>query len=137
MGGGLYTITFPGNGWCVVHDTDHRGAMRRCPHMRKTGVFMATLVQQAWQQLDDQVDEIVNLTHRLGSEPATLRGVIDTGDLVQQIAVAKAKARGKAEILFLFMEPHYASVDAIAEESSRRKHYRDTGQPYISPGLSA
>lgn len=135
----LYRITWPDSGWCSVHSKDHRGA-RRCPDVNKVGTFMATLIQQIWVQLDDEVDRIVALTQQAAAAqdgPRTPTAVVDADDLYRAVDIAKAKARGKAEALFVLMAPVYETVDAIAEESSRRKHYRDAGQPYVSPGLSA
>lgn len=136
----LYRITWPGSGWCSSHSKDHRGALR-CPDVNNEGVFMATLIQQIWQQLDDEVDQIVELSRRhaeaQAANPRTPTSVVDASDLFHEVSIAKARARGKAECLFLLMSPVYPTVDAIAEESSRRKHYRDAGQPYVSPGLSS
>lgn len=85
---------------------------------------MATLVEKAWAQLDAEVDQI-----------AAEAAKAPTAESEAHIALLKARARGKAEILFLFMSPHFNSVDEIAVEAARRKQYRDAGAEYTSPGM--
>jgi len=79
----------------------------------------------AWRQLDETVDQIV----ALGVAGATPEQQYDLDQL-------KAAARGKAEILALFMTPHFADADAISAEAARRYTARVTGDAdYKTAGL--
>lgn len=121
-------------GWCSAHGRDHR--LERCVDINEEGVFMATLVEKAWAQLDAEMDAIAALDAELReSQEGISLGPQETRVVLETLTHTKARARGKAEILLLFMAPHYASVDEIATEASRRKWHRDQGLDYTSPGM--
>jgi hypothetical protein len=87
----------------------------------------------AWRQLDETVDQIVAQQQAVKALDPTKPDLTDTVDVLIQL---KAAARGKAEILALFMAPHFADADAISAEAARRYTARVTGDAdYKTAGL--
>ena len=96
----------------------------KCPRRGPTVTTGKSLIHKAWEQLDAEVDELM----RLGGQPTTT-------DVLDQIIEKKARARGKAEILALFMTPHFATADQIADEAGRRYGLRAAGKHVDTPGV--
>lgn len=130
----------------------------RCPSMRHRAMFETqdeavlaeihhrckeddvTLVEQAWAQLDAQVDEIMTLAPQVEAEKDIYGAGLDYGAGQRRAAldVAKARARGKAEILALFMAPHFTTADEISQEAGNRYQARQTGNTtYTTKGLGS
>jgi hypothetical protein len=86
-----------------------------------------TIIEQAWTQLDTEVDEIMALTTKVG------RG---EHDFEYDLAFAKAAARGKAEILALLTTPFFTTADEISAEAGRRYQARQAGVDPQTPGIS-
>lgn len=93
-------------------------------------------LDEAWRQLDAEVDQIVNVADALNTE-----GDIDgaqTGTLVE----LKARARGKAEILAVFMTLYGArgydeeafewTADEVSTEAGKRRAMRTRGREYFT-----
>ena len=93
-------------------------------------------LDEAWRQLDAEVDQIVNVADALKTE-----GDIDgaqTGTLVE----LKARARGKAEILAVFMTLYGArgydeaafewTADDVSTEAGKRRAMRTRGREYFT-----
>lgn len=93
-------------------------------------------LDEAWRQLDAEVDQIVNVADALKTE-----GDIDgaqTGTLVE----LKARARGKAEILAVFMTLYGArghdeaafewTADEVSTEAGKRRAMRTRGREYFT-----
>lgn len=118
------------------HDAEITQAYHACearPKFKEEPAMPAgeSILTIAWRQLDETVDQIV----ALGVAGATPEAQYDLDQL-------KAAARGKAEILALFMVPHFVdadgnpSADAISEEAARRYTARVTGNAeYKTAGL--
>ena len=79
-----------------------------------------TLVYQMWERLDSHFDYLIDASRR--------------GDSDQEIAW-KIKCRELAEILAMFMVPHFKSADAIAAEAMRRRDCRLKDEPVETPGV--
>lgn len=96
---------------------------------------MPSIIQRIWKQLDDELDEIIDITNqRALAETHDVDPGVEDLDLA--LATAKGRARGKAEALALMMTPHFTTADEISTEASKRKWYRDNGQEYRTPGLA-
>lgn len=106
----------------------------RCPRKGDPMNAGPSIIEQAWAQLDAQVDEI----YRLGDEANQYGLDGDPGlaeETYREMLVAKARARGKAEILALLMAPYYATADEISVEAAARAQARATGQRHRTLGL--
>lgn len=91
-----------------------------------------SIILVAWEQLDDAVDEIMELTARKPADP------LNQADINHDLAIAKAAARGKAEILALLTVPHFRNAEAVSLESGRRYQARKAGDTtYVTPGSVA
>jgi hypothetical protein len=88
-----------------------------------------SVIRQAWEQLDEQVDEIMELTAK--AEAAGFDKVIEVA-----LERAKARARGKAEILALIMAPYYESAEEISAEAGQRWAARKNGTEHTTKGIS-
>jgi len=95
---------------------------------------MTGRILKAWQQLDVATDEIVRLS-------ALIRQMTDAGDLEpirdfeRDLALEKARARGKAEILAIIMPAPLNTPEAIGQEAGLRFQARQQGQERKTPGL--
>lgn len=78
-----------------------------------------TLVEQVWEKLDAEMDNLMK----------TPSGHANT------IAI-KARLRAFAEVLAIFMTPHFTSADDIAREAGRRYKNRDD-ETYETAGLKS
>lgn len=91
------------------------------------------LIEEGWKQLDAEVDEIMALAEKAK----------EIHELEYDLAFAKARARGKAEILAYAMNVAYpkawraATADDVSNEAGRRAHYRSTGQGYGTIGVES
>lgn len=93
-----------------------------------------SIIQTAWEQLDDQVLEIIELTPLVEECRRTNRP--DLAGNIDKLIAAKARARGKAEILALLTVPHFTTADQVSEESGRRLVAIQRGDAsYRTPGL--
>jgi hypothetical protein len=97
----------------------------------KMATFMEKL-HQGWEQLDREVDAIMAMegeratAREAGDLPAaTIRHL---GELHDKIEVAKARSRGKAEVLALFMPLPFHTADAIAAEAGLRWQARQNNE---------
>lgn len=105
----------------AYHACEQRMAHGKEPHMPAG----ESLLMIAWRQLDETVDQIIDAENSRDLETRT-----ETAELL------KAAARGKAEILALFMAPHFDTADAISEEAARRYIARVAGDAtYKTAGL--
>jgi hypothetical protein len=114
----------------------------------KMATFMERL-HQGWEQLDREVDTIMALEGkrtRLRGQAAgpdrDARTIRELGEMHDPIVVAKARSRGKAEVLALFMPLPFHTADAIAAEAGLRWQARQNGevrqtltQPTSGPAL--
>jgi hypothetical protein len=78
-----------------------------------------TLVQQLWTKMDEETDKVM----REGDG-------VDT-----QLFEAKCRARMMAEVLALFMVPHFKTPDECAHEAMRRHRAKKAGEEYETPGV--
>lgn len=98
-------------------------ALHKCP-MRgptKIGLMMnKTLLEQAWEILDEQV------------------AIIMDNDPDSDIEAAKEQARGIAKVLAIFMVPHFHEPHEISAEARRRYQARQSGdETYATAGLGS
>lgn len=108
---------------------NHACAPRKGADMTTRG---KSIIEQGWEQLDSQVDEIMALTAKAQAlEPAK------AGEYTGRIAVAKAAARGKAEILALMTVPHFRTTEEVSTEAGARWKARQAGTPHVTPGLGS
>lgn len=85
-----------------------------------------TLLQRMWDLLDKEMDSIFKYQDK--SE--------------QGVFLHKTRARAQAEMIALFMTPHFTTADGIAVEARRRYNARQEGTPdydpeYETPGLGS
>ena len=126
-----FTCEVDGCFYNVCADSEDEAEMLRYSHgcpRRGSGDMGKSIIERAWEQLDAQVDEILTL--------ASDSDVNINPTLANALEVAKARARGKAEVLALLMVPHYPTADAVAEEAGRRAAARQAGDgTYRTEGL--
>lgn len=79
-----------------------------------------TLLQRTWDMLDSHMEELT-------------RTDIDT----QAKLVIASKARAVAEVLAMYMPPHFNTADEIAREAKRRWEAKQKGETYETPGLGS
>lgn len=95
---------------------------------------MTGRIRAAWAQLDVATDEIVRLM-------TTIEQMKQAGDLLpipkfeQDLALEKAKARGKAEILALIMPAPLNTPEAVSKEAGLRFQARQQGKERDTPGI--
>jgi hypothetical protein len=87
-----------------------------------------SVIRQAWEQLDEQVDEIMELTTQIRAHYQPV--------LSARLETAQARARGKAEILALIMAPYYESAEEISAEAGARWAARKNGTEHTTKGIS-
>lgn len=95
-------------------------AKHNCPHIGDTKIgwsMTKTLVAQVWDLLDDSMYEIM------------------ARDDYPKKESDKARARAFAEVLAIFMVPHFRTADDIAREAMRRYKAQQAGEEYETPGL--
>ena len=81
-----------------------------------------TLLQRTWDMLDAELDAII--ANQFGDEAEILKH--------------KTRARAIAEVLAMFMVPHFETADEIAKEAGRRhKAKLDGDTEYETPGLGS
>jgi dsDNA-binding SOS-regulon protein len=80
-----------------------------------------SVIRQAWEQLDEQVDEIMELTAK--AEAAGF-------DKVIEVALERAKARA------LIMAPYSESAEEISAEAGQRWAARKNGTEHTTKGIS-
>lgn len=89
-----------------------------------TEAEVTTLVEHMWEKIDK---EFVILKTTLKDELPESRDVANqTGRL-----------RGMAEMIAIFMTPHFQDADSIARECSRRYKAKLAGEPYETAGLGS
>lgn len=93
---------------------------------------MTGRIHKAWAQLDVATDEIVRLTTLIRVIEAD-RG--ETASFQHDLAMEKAKAMGKAEILALFMPPPLHTPQAVSVEAGQRYSARQRGVKHETPGV--
>lgn len=129
-----FTCDKPGCFYGVSAPNQHVAEYERWSHAcpRKEGPMGSSIIEQAWAQLDSQVDAIMGLMTLCQRAEAEQ---VPHVQLREQLTVAQAKARGKAEILALMMTPIFADADAVAAESALRWQARQQGQVRQTPGV--
>lgn len=96
-------------------------------------------LEEAWHQLDEEVDAIVALAEQIKSgEGLDNERALDTENLGR----LQARARGKAEILAVFMslygawgyneKAHKWTADEVSTEAGKRRALRTRGQEYFT-----
>lgn len=95
---------------------------------------MTGRIRKAWEQLDGATDEIVRLSETIQAAKANSDWeTVRTFD--RDLALEKAKALGKAEILALIMPAPLNTPKAIGQEAGKRYQARRAGVKYETPGL--
>lgn len=100
---------------------------------------MLRALKEAWEQLDAEVDQIVALAERIKSgEGLDDDRALDTANLGR----LQARARGKAEILALFMTrysvrrtgetPALWTADEVSTEAGKRRRMAVKGRRYVT-----
>lgn len=85
-------------------------------------MFMMEALHEGWAQLDREVDQIMNVAEGLRTE-----GDVD-GATERNLEVLKARSRGKAEVLVLFMPHPFDTAEDIAKEAWLRWKARQDGE---------
>lgn len=113
--------------YCVSASAEEEGqirlALHNCPTKGPTrfGLMMPrTLLEQSWEMLDELVDKIFD-----GDLPAD-----EKRDLQNQ-------AKGVAQVLAIFMQPHFEFPHEISLEARKRWQARKAGEPYETAGLGS
>jgi len=78
-----------------------------------------TLVQQMWDLLDARTAEL-------------MKPVPD-----EEILTTRGQARGIAQCLALFMQPHFSTADDVVREAVKRYKAKQEGTDYETPGLGS
>lgn len=95
---------------------------------------MTGRIRKAWKQLDVATDEVVRLMKLIKEmEAAGDREPIRSFEA--DLALEKARARGKAEILALIMPAPLDTPEAVSKEAGVRWSCRQQGIPHETPGL--
>lgn len=82
-----------------------------------------TLVEQIWDKLDAEMVKIK-------SAPTSSAEQVD-------VLQATQRARAFAEVLAIFMVPHFRTADDIAREAAKRYKAKQAGEDYETPGLGS
>lgn len=93
----------------------------QCPRRGPNVLAGKSILEQAWNQLDHAVEQIVSMQKN--------------PDLKTSLAEVKSAARGKAEIIALFMVPHFRTADDVSREAMRRYKLKQAGEEVITPGI--
>jgi hypothetical protein len=126
-----------GRGYGSASEADIAQAFHACPWRGADMPAGKSIIEKSWEQLDAQLDEIIALKAKVNSLGGGDTMKVDTEGWIDQFAAARARARGKAEILALFMAPHFNTADEVSMESSRRRAARLAGDTsYVTPGLT-
>lgn len=96
---------------------EQHGCPRRGPTQFGASVTQ-TLLEQAWQILDSHMVQVQALSKE---HP--------------QREVWMARCRGVAEVIALFMPPHFRTADEVAREAMKRYQAAQSGEPRRTPGL--
>lgn len=119
-----------------VCDTCHLTKPCDCEENDMTDVRedpMLRVSQRAWKQLDDEVDAIAELAAKAAQ----------AHEFEYDLTFAKARARGKAEILAVVMDIGWplawkgATADDISAEAGRRATMRRAGREYGTIGVES
>lgn len=109
---------------------------RALAHLRfgKEKVKMKHQIEQAWEQLDVAVDEVVRLNTLIQRmDAAGDVGQIDS--FRRDLEIEQARARGKAEILAILMPAPLNTAEEISKESGRRWQAKAAGIAYQTRGI--
>lgn len=109
-------------------------ALAEVRHGRKKAE-MAGRIRKAWEQLDEATDEIVRLKGQIQEMERIARPAYMIATSERDLALVKAKAMGKAEILALIMPAPLHNPEAISQEAGRRWQARQRGVAYETPGI--
>lgn len=94
-----------------------------CPFIngitKYAGSVTMTLVEDMWEKLDFAYEQL------LGTHSSEFKDV----------AFWKGQCRMGAEMIAIFMKPHFQTPDEIVREVVKRKQMRDTGEEYETKGL--
>lgn len=98
---------------------------------------MTSRIRKAWAQLDVATDEIVRLNGLIQkmSQPDVSENPDTVASFMRDLALEKAKAMGKAEILAILMPVPLDTPAAISQEAGRRWQARQQGVSYETPGI--
>lgn len=89
-----------------------------------------TLVEQMWHRLDSIMDELALLPDTTEMDPEEY----NEAQLFE--ANLKGKARGCAEMIAIFMNPHFTDANEVAREAKRRADARKRlDESYETAGL--
>lgn len=96
-----------------------------------------SIVEKVWEQLDEDTAKLIATKAVLdaGRDEAGPLSDAQRTSLEEQVMTQRGRCRGKAEALLLMMHPHYATVEAIAQESMARYSAAQRGVAHRSPGL--
>jgi hypothetical protein len=79
-----------------------------------------TLLENAWLKLDVAVAELHEGTYS-----------------TEEVTRMKGVCRGMAEIIALFMKPHFSEGDEVVREAQKRYKAKKAGEDYETPGLGS
>lgn len=89
-------------------------ARRLREETKEDEMFMMEALHEGWAQLDREVDEIME--------------AMNSGADASTILHLKARSRGKAEVLVLFMPHPFDTADDISKEAGLRWQARQNGE---------
>lgn len=96
---------------------------------------MTGRIRAAWAQLDVATDEIVRLMALIKKMEAVAEPAYMIAGFENDLALEKAKARGKAEILALIMPAPLNTPEAVSKEAGLRFQARQQGKERDTPGI--
>jgi hypothetical protein len=106
-------------------------ALGRAARMREENkedqMFMMEAIHAGWEQLDREVAAILSLSERLKLD-TTGQGLGDREQASYDLGQMKARSRGKAELLALFMPHPLNTADAISAEALERWKAHQNGE---------
>jgi hypothetical protein len=95
-----------------------------CPHTggpTRQGLMMSkTILENAWIKLD-----------------ALLETILDDNLEEEDRKALRNQCRGMAEVLAMFMSPHFTTGDEVSREAKRRYNSKKAGEPVETPGLGS
>lgn len=107
-----------------------------CPYIggpTKIGLLVSrTQLVQAWEKLDSAVAELIE-----GKYPPIPTDESEDADFRENPEKTRlvGVCRGIAEMLAIFMQPHFDHPDQISAEAKRRYTAKKNGEDYTTPGL--
>lgn len=133
---------YPYQVWCdqegcifrIVEKTEEAGlralSFHKCPYKggetRISPYVSMNAVIESWDKLDAAVIELLE-----GNWPDQADG----SPHPERIRL-KGVCRGMAELLALYMKPHFETADQISAEAAKRYKARKAGEEYTTPGLT-